>query len=155
MKYSVPAGQFSGCSGLAGFLAPFAGPRGRDVQVATLASPLDAQAADNPDRVTVVRDALGRALYFSRSRIPFDRDGGGKGVGPLLHIGLYALRMSALERFAALPTGALENTEKLEQLRLLENGIPIHVAATRHACHGVDRPEDLDTVTKILREHTK
>lgn len=140
---------------LAELLAPFAGPQGRDVQVATLASALDPILADNPDRVKVVRDALGRALYFSRSRIPFDRDGEGKGVGPLVHIGLYALRMSALERFAALPQGGLENTEKLEQLRLLENGIPIHVALTSHACHGVDRPEDIDTVTKILLEQMK
>lgn len=140
---------------LAELLAPFSGPDRESVQVATLASPISREDAANPDRVKVVVDAFGRALYFSRSLIPHDREGTGSGVGPMLHIGLYAFRMSALERFAALPPGALENTEKLEQLRLLENGIPIHVAATRHACHGVDRPEDLVTVTNILREHTK
>lgn len=140
---------------LAELLAPFSAPGGEAVRVATLASPMSVGEAANPDRVKVVVDALGRALYFSRSLIPHDREGKGTGVGPMLHIGLYAFRMSALERFAALPPGALENTEKLEQLRLLENGIPIHVAATRHACHGVDRPEDLVTVTNILREHTK
>ena len=140
---------------LAELLAPFAGPGSEAVQAATLASPMDRREAASPDRVKVVCDALGRALYFSRSLIPHERDGSGAGVGPLLHIGLYAFRMATLERFAALPQGLLENTEKLEQLRLLENGIPIHVALTKHSCHGVDRPEDVHTVTKILLEQEK
>jgi len=140
---------------LAELLAPFNGPDGECVQVTNLASPLAWDEAADPDRVKVVRDILGRALYFSRSRIPFDRDGRGDGEQALLHIGLYAFRMAALERFAALPQGRLENTEKLAQLRLLENGIPIHVALTRHSCHGVDRPEDVHTVIKILLEHEK
>lgn len=139
-------------------LAPFAGPGGRDVQAATLATPMDRDEALSPDRVKVVRDAAGRALYFSRAAIPYSRDGGpdeahgGREAGPLLHIGLYALRMAALERFAALPQGRLERTEKLEQLRLLENGIPLHVAITRHKSHGVDRPEDIENIVNILRE---
>jgi len=103
----------------------------------------------------VVLDSAGRALYFSRALIPFDREGDGQGVGPLLHIGLYALRMATLERFAALPPGLLEKTEKLEQLRLLENAIPLHVALTRHSCHGVDRPEDLKHIVNILLEQEK
>jgi 3-deoxy-manno-octulosonate cytidylyltransferase (CMP-KDO synthetase) len=133
-------------------LAPFAGPNGAEVQAATLASPLARDEALSPDRVKVVLDAEGRALYFSRAAIPFDRDGDGHGVEPLLHVGLYAFRMAALERFAGLPQGRLERTEKLEQLRLLENGIPIHVTLTRHAGVGVDRPEDIARVEKILRE---
>lgn len=135
-------------------LAPFAAPGGEAVQAATLATPMTRAEAQSPDRVKVVLDAQGRALYFSRAPIPFCRDGEGDGdtAGPLLHVGLYALRMSALERFAALPQGRLERTEKLEQLRLLENAIPIHVAVTRHASHGVDRPEDVVHIEKILRE---
>ena len=144
---------------LAELLAPFAGPGGAQIQATTLAralaSPLDRSEAESPDRVKVVLDSSGRALYFSRALIPFDRDGNGKGVIPLLHIGLYALRMATLERFAALPPGALEQTEKLEQLRLLENAIPLHVVITRHSCHGVDRPEDLKHIVNILLEQEK
>jgi 3-deoxy-manno-octulosonate cytidylyltransferase (CMP-KDO synthetase) len=135
-------------------LAPFSGPRAREVQAATLAAPLDRADAASPDRVKVVLDAAGRALYFSRANIPFRRDAEGEGgVAPLLHVGLYAFRMATLERFSALPQGRLERTEKLEQLRLLENGIPIHVAITGHACHGVDRPEDIAHIEHILLEH--
>ncbi|MDP3427722.1 MAG: 3-deoxy-manno-octulosonate cytidylyltransferase [Humidesulfovibrio sp.] len=142
---------------LSELLAPFAGPQGAQVQATTLASPVSspinwAEAA-SPDRVKVVLDSAGRALYFSRALIPYDRDGNATGVEPLLHIGLYALRMATLERFAALPPGLLEKTEKLEQLRLLENAIPLHVALTRHCCHGVDRPEDLERILTILLEH--
>ncbi len=150
---------------LAELLAPFAGPGGAEVQATTLATPLNRAEAASPDRVKVVLDSRGRALYFSRALIPFDRDGNGRdgngddgnggGVQPLLHIGLYALRMATLERFAALPPGLLEKTEKLEQLRLLENAIPLHVAITSHCCHGVDRPEDLKHIVKILLEHEK
>lgn len=139
-------------------LAPFAGPRGAGVQVATLATPMSRADAASPDRVKVVLDAERRALYFSRAGIPYRRDGEGDAekddeAGPLLHVGLYAFRMAALERFAALPQGRLERTEKLEQLRLLENGIPIHVAVTSRQSHGVDRPEDVEHIEKILREH--
>ena len=144
---------------LSELLAPFAGPQGAQVQATTLAralaSPMDKGEAASPDRVKVVLDSAGRALYFSRALIPYDRDGNGTGVGPLLHIGLYALRMATLERFAALPPGLLERTEKLEQLRLLENAIPLHVAITRHCCHGVDRPEDVEHIVKILLEQEK
>jgi len=136
-------------------LAPFAGPDGASVQVATLATPMSRQEAASPDRVKVVLDAQSRALYFSRAAIPFSRDADENtpdGVGPLLHVGLYAFRMTALERFAALPQGQLERTEKLEQLRFLENAIPIHVAITGHKCHGVDRPEDVEHIENILRE---
>lgn len=134
-------------------LAPFAGPEGADVPAATLATPMTRAEAESPDRVKVVLDARGRALYFSRAGIPFRRDEGARdAAGPLLHLGLYAFRMATLQRFAALPQGVLERTESLEQLRLLENGIPIHVTVTSRKCHGVDRPEDIAHIEKILRE---
>ncbi|OIO00067.1 MAG: 3-deoxy-manno-octulosonate cytidylyltransferase [Desulfovibrionaceae bacterium CG1_02_65_16] len=135
-------------------LAPFAGAEGANVQAATLATPMTRAEAQSPDRVKVVLDGRGRALYFSRAGIPHPRDeDDADAVGPLLHLGLYAFRMATLERFAALPQGRLERTEKLEQLRLLENGIPIVVTVTSRRCHGVDRPEDIAHIEKILREH--
>jgi 3-deoxy-manno-octulosonate cytidylyltransferase (CMP-KDO synthetase) len=121
------------------------------VRVTTLATSIGPDEAASPDRVKVVRASNGRALYFSRSLVPFDRDG--KMHGFLLHIGLYAFRMEALERFGSLDPSPLEQREKLEQLRLLEDGIDIYVTETRHACHGVDRPEDLVKVKTILENH--
>ena len=137
-------------------VAPFTGPEGAAVRVATLATELPpdlaSELADNPDRVKVVLARDGNALYFSRAPIPFGRDG--THGEHLLHLGLYAFRLEALRRFAALPRGRLEALEQLEQLRLLENGIPVRVSLTRHASQGVDRPEDLETVTKIIMEST-
>jgi 3-deoxy-manno-octulosonate cytidylyltransferase (CMP-KDO synthetase) len=66
------------------------------------------------------------------------------------HIGLYAFRMNALKRFVELPPGRLEGIEKLEQLRLLENGIPIHVVITELQSFGVDRPEDIKRVSRLI-----
>ena len=119
----------------------------KNVRVTTLASPITAAEALCPDRVKVALAKDNRALYFSRSPIPFSHDGDGE---YLLHIGLYGFRMEALETFSSLPASPLEQREKLEQLRLLDNGISIHVTVTSHSCHGVDRPEDLDTAIKIL-----
>jgi len=118
------------------------------VRVTTLATAISPSEAESPDRVKVVRASNGRALYFSRAVIPFDRDE--KVHAFLLHIGLYAFRMEALERFGQLDPSPLELREKLEQLRLLEDGIDIYVTETRHACHGVDRPGDLEKVKNIL-----
>ncbi|WP_432737764.1 3-deoxy-manno-octulosonate cytidylyltransferase [Maridesulfovibrio sp. FT414] len=117
------------------------------VRVTTLASPISAQEALSPDRVKVALAKDSRALYFSRAPIPYSHDDDGN---YLLHIGLYGFRMEALEAFAGMAVSPLEKRERLEQLRLLENGIPIHVTITAHSCHGVDRPEDLDTAIKIL-----
>ena len=124
---------------------PFEDPA---VQVTTLGHPITAEEAQSPDRVKIVRAADGRALYFSRAPVPFGRDAQPEYLG---HIGLYGLRMRVLENFSALGESPLERLEKLEQLRLLEAGIPIHVALTRHASHGVDRPEDLQTVSALMR----
>ena len=126
-------------------IRPFEDPA---VQVTTLGHVIDAEAAQSPDRVKIVRAADGRALYFSRAPVPFGRDNPPEYLG---HIGLYGLRMRILEKFSALGESPLERLEKLEQLRLLEAGIPIHVALTRHASHGVDRPEDLQTVSALMR----
>jgi 3-deoxy-manno-octulosonate cytidylyltransferase (CMP-KDO synthetase) len=118
--------------------------------MATLATPFRT-AADfqNPNQVKVVRDREGRALYFSRSPIPYDRERAGTlddaavAASPFLkHLGLYAYKASLLERFARLPQGRLEQIEKLEQLRVLENGLQIAVGLTEDPSIGVDTPED-------------
>jgi 3-deoxy-manno-octulosonate cytidylyltransferase (CMP-KDO synthetase) len=103
----------------------------------------------NPNAVKVVTASDGRALYFSRATIPFDRDGQGNATY-WKHLGLYAYRRAALERFAALAPSELELSERLEQLRLLENGISIYVAETAHDTIGVDTEDDLQRVEAIL-----
>ena len=129
---------------------PFSRP---DIQVTTLARKIDARAAGNPDQVKVVFAPDGRTLYFSRSPIPYFRDAHpNKFFG---HIGLYALRMPALKKFVTLKQSPLEVTEKLEQLRLLENNIPIHVVVTEHRSISVDRPEDIEAVVKMIKRQEK
>ncbi len=91
----------------------------------------------------------GRALYFSRATIPYNR---GIAVPPRKHLGLYAYRKAALRRFAGLPPSPLESAERLEQLRLLENGISIYVEHTPFDTIGVDTEEDLLAVERILRQ---
>ncbi len=139
---------------LSELLAPFtnseSGGPTAGVNTATLATPLDPEEAKSPDRVKVVVAKDGNALYFSRAPIPYAADGAPG--SHLLHIGLYAFRMQALERFSELAPSPLEKREKLEQLRLLENGMDIRVVVTERRCHGVDRPEDIDTVCKLLTE---
>jgi 3-deoxy-manno-octulosonate cytidylyltransferase (CMP-KDO synthetase) len=122
-------------------------------QVSTLAKQISAHASNNPDRVKIVTDRSGRALYFSRSPIPFDRHNNTPQY--LGHIGIYAFRMKVLRRFQQLGPSKLETLESLEQLRMLENGIPIQVVITMHDCHGVDRPADLEKVLKILTKDDK
>jgi len=119
-----------------------------ETQVSTLARVIDRHAADNPDQVKVVLDNASRAIYFSRSLIPYPRDA--QPMDFLGHIGLYAFRMNALKRFVELPPGRLEGIEKLEQLRLLENGIPIHMVITGRQSFGVDRPEDIERVSRLI-----
>ncbi len=106
---------------------------------------------ENPSAVKVVCNAAGRALYFSRSAIPHDRDRVGSHSGALHHIGIYAYRRKTLLRFADLPVGELERTEKLEQLRALENGILIGVVSSAGAAPmEVDTAEDLEAVRSAL-----
>ena len=124
-----------------------------EVQVTTLARKINAREAANPDQVKVVFAQNGSALYFSRTPIPYHRDAHKDTFYG--HIGIYALRIKALEKFVALDQGRLEVTEKLEQLRLLENHIPIHVVLTEHQSIGVDRPEDIETVSKIIESKAR
>jgi 3-deoxy-manno-octulosonate cytidylyltransferase (CMP-KDO synthetase) len=97
--------------------------------------------------VKVVRARDGRGLYFSRALVPFARDGAFSFLG---HIGLYGFRFSVLEKFQSLGESPLERMEKLEQLRLLEANIPIHVALTEYPSIGVDTREDLERVRTLL-----
>ena len=103
----------------------------------------------NPNAVKVVTALDGRALYFSRATIPFDRDKTGF-AGYRKHLGIYAYRKAALERFAALPPSPLEMLERLEQLRLLENGIALYVADAPRDTIGVDTEEDLVRAEAVL-----
>jgi 3-deoxy-manno-octulosonate cytidylyltransferase (CMP-KDO synthetase) len=103
----------------------------------------------NPNQVKVVCDSRGRAIYFSRAPIPYPRDLGGDvddrwvGANPCYkHLGLYAYKAALLEAFAGLPVGRLEEIERLEQLRVIENGRTIAVGFTDDPTIGVDTPED-------------
>ena len=120
------------------------------VLVGTVKTPCPAEEIGNPNAVKVVTVSGGRALYFSRATVPFDRDN----TGPryFKHLGLYAYRKSALDLFVSQPESTLEKTERLEQLRFLENGIPIYVGETPHDSVGVDTEEDLQRVAEILRK---
>ena len=129
-------------SHIARLVAPF---RDRpETQVSTLKIRLLPEEADNPNVNKVVCAADGRALYFSKYPIPYDRDG--RGVVRFKHIGLYAYRRAALEAFHRLPPSPLEQTEKLEQLRFVEHGIPIVVVETDEPTIGVDTEADLRAV---------
>src|SRR6185312_4404573 len=120
-----------------------------EVEVSTLAVPCPPEEFANPNAVKVVTALDGKALYFSRATIPYDRDQGGF-AGYRKHLGIYAYRKAALEKFAELPPGWLENVEKLEQLRLLEAGIDIHVAGAPADTIGVDTEEDLQRAEAVL-----
>jgi 3-deoxy-manno-octulosonate cytidylyltransferase (CMP-KDO synthetase) len=128
-------------------LRPMQDPK---VMVSTIKTPCPPQDIDNPNAVKVVTDPNGRALYFSRSTIPFDRDKTGT-VTYFKHLGFYAYRRAALDRFCNLPESKLEAAERLEQLRFLDNGIDIYVAETPFNTVGVDTEEDLKKVEEMVR----
>jgi 3-deoxy-manno-octulosonate cytidylyltransferase (CMP-KDO synthetase) len=121
-----------------------------EVKMATLCRPLEAERAEEPDAVKVVRDHRGRALFFSRSLIPYPRHREAASKLWHLHLGVYGFRREALAEFVKLTPSPLELAEGLEQLRALENGIPILVLDAPHPAFGVDTPEDLERVEKIL-----
>jgi 3-deoxy-manno-octulosonate cytidylyltransferase (CMP-KDO synthetase) len=121
-----------------------------EVEVSTLAVRCPPEESTNPNAVKVVTALDGRALYFSRATIPFDRGATGF-AGYRKHLGIYAYRKAALERFAALPPSPLERLERLEQLRLLENGIALYVAAAPRDTIGVDTEEDLVRAEAVLK----
>ena len=115
--------------------------------MATLGAPFeDPDDIGNPNIVKLVTDQSGRALYFSRSVLPYHRDTGG--VGPvdlyLRHVGMYAYRKAFLQTITELPQGVLERAEKLEQLRVLEHGYDILVGRVTHIAEGIDTPEQYD-----------
>lgn len=124
-----------------------------DCEMATIAVPGNRETMTE-NNVKVVFGADGRALYFSRSMIPFARKGGVPDQ-VYLHWGIYAYRRSTLEKFVTLPAGRLEKSEMLEQLRALENGISIKVLTRELESIGVDTPEDLAKAEARLAEMNK
>ena len=131
---------------LTSLLRPFAHAH---VEVSTLKVLCTPENIANPNAVKVATAADGRALYFSRATIPYDRDGFRPDYWK--HIGLYAYRKSALQRFPSLPARSLEHAERLEQLRFLENGISLYVEPTEFDTIGVDTEDDLRRVEALLR----
>ena len=129
-----------------------------DCGVATLCEPMrDTRDVFNPNVVKVVMDREGRALYFSRAPIPWERGKFESNASPtnsetwFRHLGIYAFKHWALRRFVELPASRLERLESLEQLRLLENGISIAIAqSTTDIPAGVDTQDDVDRVRKAL-----
>lgn len=126
------------------------------VGMGTLKRTIDStEDVHNPSVVKVVTDQLGNALYFSRAPIPLVRDDASRqAVGGLhyIHLGLYMYRRDTLLKLTSLPTGRLEDAEKLEQLRALEHGIPIRVWETKHASFRVDTPEDVESVAEKIQQ---
>lgn len=125
-----------------------------EVEVTTLAVACAPEDIANPNAVKVVTALDGRALYFSRSTIPFDRDRAGF-AGYRKHLGIYAYRKAALERFAELRPSPLELAERLEQLRLLENGISIYIADAPGDTIGVDTEADLLRAEAVLQRRSE
>ncbi len=121
--------------------------RDADIQVTTACVEItDPEEVSSPHAVKVVSNPLGRALYFSRATIPHRR-----GAGPVYkHLGIYGYRRDFLRVFPSLPVSPLEKIERLEQLRLLENGIPVHVIEVQEDSLGVDTEEDIRRVRPLL-----
>jgi 3-deoxy-manno-octulosonate cytidylyltransferase (CMP-KDO synthetase) len=135
---------------LAALAAPMIADAG--LAMATLATPITgAEEWSNPNKVKVVCDARGDALYFSRSPIPFARDSEGIPPNALRHIGVYGYRREFLLKFASLKAGVLEQIERLEQLRALEHGYRIRVVASVAPSLEVDTPEDLARANALAR----
>ena len=114
-----------------------------DAEIVTLMTKMEAAAADDPNRVKVVTDRNGMALYFSRSKIP-------SGGTCFLHLGLYVYRVSFLRRFTKLQRMPLELAERLEQLRALEHGYRIRVVEVESESWGIDTPEDLERFKELI-----
>jgi 3-deoxy-manno-octulosonate cytidylyltransferase (CMP-KDO synthetase) len=132
-----------------------------EADMSTAATPLrDPAELGNPNVVKVVVDQHGRALYFSRRTIPFLRDlAEGSAADQLAafpflkHLGIYGYRREVLERLVRWPVSALEQAEKLEQLRALENGLSLRVVRVDYESVGVDTPADVARVERILQLH--
>jgi len=123
-----------------------------DAGMGTLCRPLPESASDDPNAVKLVRRNDLRALYFSRAPIPFFRDEKTAGILARLHLGIYAYRREALEKLVSLAPSPLEQAEKLEQLRALENGMEILVFDAPDDAYGVDTPEDLEKIASFFTQ---
>jgi 3-deoxy-manno-octulosonate cytidylyltransferase (CMP-KDO synthetase) len=129
-------------------------------EMSTAATPIrDAEEYASPNVVKVVVNRAGQALYFSRRTIPYVRDAASAPVSEQLaafpflkHLGIYGYRRDTLLRLVKFPVSPLENAEKLEQLRALDNGVNISVAQVEYESIGVDVPSDVQRVERILRE---
>ena len=124
-----------------------------DVQMATLKKRIEnPREIDDPNVVKVVTDAAGDAIYFSRCPIPYLRPdpGGATGAPYFKHVGIYVYRRNFLLGYSSLPVGPLEQAERLEQLRAIENGFRIRVVETDYESIGVDTPEDLERVSRLV-----
>ena len=136
---------------LTALVAPYL--EGDRPEMTTLACPLPAGVSpDDPNVVKVVRTLDRRALYFSRSRIPYPR--GDADPAMLHHLGLYAFTRETLLRYAGLPATPLERSEGLEQLRALEHGIAIHVADVPNPVPEINTPEDLERARAMIEQGT-
>ena len=122
-----------------------------EVPMGTLKKRIEnSEEISNPNVVKVITDRLDRAIYFSRLPIPYVREGDAYSMTRFKHIGLYVYRREFLLNYPDLPVGPLEQAERLEQLRALENGFPIRVAETEYESLGVDTPEDFERVSKLF-----
>lgn len=113
-----------------------------DAMITSACKKIDLDHVKDPNLVKVILDANSNAIYFSRSAIPYDREGGFEGY--FGHIGIYAFRKSALETFCALPYAPIEHIEKLEQLRALYHGYKIAMVEVASQSFGIDTQEDLE-----------
>lgn len=129
-------------------IALFANP---EVEIATLVKPIQSEAdINNPNKVKVVFSQNNKALYFSRAPIPYLRESSSDNATIYFkHLGIYAYRYGILKKIIQLPVSNLEQIEKLEQLRWLENNFAIYVAITNHESIAIDTPEDLDQITHL------
>ena len=129
--------------------------RSNEASMSTACHPIhDLESLANPNVVKVVLDARGFALYFSRAGVPHPRDG--REATGLRHIGIYAYRVSFLQRYAGMAPAPLERIEQLEQLRVLWHGERIAVTVRREAAApGVDTPADLEAVRRVMERETK
>jgi 3-deoxy-manno-octulosonate cytidylyltransferase (CMP-KDO synthetase) len=124
-----------------------------EVTMATLKKRIEnPREIDDPNVVKVVTDAAGDAIYFSRCPIPYLRQDPGAPTGTpyFKHVGLYVYRRNFLLSYSSLPVGPLEQAERLEQLRAIENGFPIRVVETDYESIGVDTPQDLERVSRLV-----
>ncbi len=128
----------------------FEADRAKEIDILSFCRPVtDETVFHNPNNVKVVTDGEGFALYFSRAPIPYPRDGHFRGA--CKHIGIYAFRAEVLQRIAQMPPTTLEQTERLENLRFLENGLRIRILPTGFDYAGIDTPADLEQARKRWR----